>query len=67
MLRELELPTGDHTVQFSYVAPGYATGLAIGLVGFLVWIALLLISRRPPRGESFTDPILVIDAEAVPA
>ncbi len=67
MWRELELPTGDHTVQFSYVAPGYATGLAIGLVGFLVWIALLLISRRPPRGESFTDPILVIDAEAVPA
>lgn len=56
--REVDLPAGDHEVRFDYAAPGYSTGLAAFVVGFVAllgaWIPTIGMrksGKRPNRTE----------------
>jgi hypothetical protein len=44
--RELDLPAGSHSVVMNYVAPGYATGLAMAIAGIVALAALLMTGWR---------------------
>jgi hypothetical protein len=51
--RELEVPDGEHRVEFRYVPPGLLLGASIGLPAWLLWIALgaITIFRTKPESK----------------
>lgn len=44
--REVDLPAGDHTVEFNYIAPGMMNGIFAGIPAWILLIGLAAISRR---------------------
>jgi hypothetical protein len=50
---EVDLPEGDHSVAFSYSAPGFSTGLLLGIPALLLSIAGLLWGgkRTGPKAQ----------------
>lgn len=46
--REVDLPAGDHTVEFNYVPPGLMPGLYIGVPAWIL-MGLLAILNRPRK------------------
>jgi len=47
--RQVEIAKGTHTVEFRYWPPGLTLGLIIGAVGWLSFVALLVVTRRRVR------------------
>lgn len=46
--REIDLPTGDHTVEFRYTPPGLAMGALVSLLAWLAWLVAFFIRRQTP-------------------
>jgi len=44
--REVDLPEGEHTVEFRYVPPGLIAGLVIGAIGLLATFGISVIYRQ---------------------
>lgn len=52
--REIQVPAGEHTVEFRYSPPGLSDGLMLGAAGIAMLIAIVLTARRrtfPPKSS----------------
>ncbi|MFI5387001.1 MAG: hypothetical protein ACHQ50_12880 [Fimbriimonadales bacterium] len=47
--REVDLPAGEHTVEFNYVPPGMMTGIYLGFPAWVLLVGLGLLSLRSGR------------------
>ena len=44
--REVDLPAGEHTVEFNYVPPGLMMGMALGVPAWLLLVGLAVYTKR---------------------
>jgi uncharacterized membrane protein YfhO len=42
----LNIPAGDHSIEFSYTTPGYNTGMLISVICFLVFITICVSTKK---------------------
>jgi uncharacterized membrane protein YfhO len=47
--QEIDLPAGEHQIEFRYTPPGYPLGAMVSLFGWLAWAGALILVRRAPK------------------
>lgn len=58
MFMALSLKAGDHQVELSYKTKGLGAGIALSLVGFVLFVAILVFDRRRRSGDGRTTGFL---------
>lgn len=52
---EIDIPAGDHEVEFNYVAPGFMTGVYLAFPAWLLIFGSLCLGLRKPRNPAEVD------------